>query len=380
MRLPWNRKYMEICFHVILTVLILVGTGAVLLRLGQAKFVIKQTARNFLAVFAPVLWALFFAVLLEPLVNFFQRNYEKRKKGNLAENRKMGTALAYIAVGMGVVWVGSWFGRKIGNTDLNMLAEQISGYIRQVGDMLVLLNLKLAEYGILQNVEGLLFLWTEQSTAWMERKILGLAGGLPILGNSLLDIVIGAVTAFYFLMEKKAILKKCHTTAVVCFGRRFTEWMRAAILEGYHIFSGYLSGQFLDAAIMAILFSVAFWIVGLPYAVVLGVFSGFSNLIPYFGAIMAFLFSMFAGLLSGTPMKAVYASVLILLLQQIDSLFIVPKVVGKKVELHPAEVLLSLSVFGRLFGFWGLFFAIPLGAICKSIFHWFYEWKIQKNF
>lgn len=377
MRLPWNRKYVEISFHVVLTVLILVGTGAVLLRLGQAKIVIKQTAGTFLAVFAPVLWAVFFAVLLEPVVSFFQKQYEKRKKGNPPQNRKIGTALAYIAAGTGLIVAGGWLGRKIGNTDLNALAQQIGAYIRQAGDILVLLNLKLAEYGILQNVEGLLFFWTEQSTAWIEKKILGLAGVLPSMGNSMLDIVIGAVTAFYFLMEKKDILQRCYKISLVCLGERITKGIRTAVLEGYSIFSGYLNGQLLDAAIMSVLFSAAFLIVGLPYAVLLGLISGFSNLIPYFGAVMAFVLSIFAGLLSGTPMKAVYASILILLLQQIDSLFIVPRAVGRRVELHPAAVLLSLSIFGRLFGFWGLFFAVPLGAVCKSVFGWFYERRKQ---
>ena len=78
MRLPWNRKYMEIGFHVILTVLLLVGMIALLLRLFVAKNVILQTAGTFLAVFAPVFWAFFFTLLLEPLTAFWQRFYEKR--------------------------------------------------------------------------------------------------------------------------------------------------------------------------------------------------------------------------------------------------------------------------------------------------------------
>ena len=77
--------------------------------------------------------------------------------------------------------------------------------------------------------------------------------------------------------------------------------------------------------------------------------------------------------MSGTPLKALYASILILLLQQVDSLFIVPRAVGRRVELHPVLVLLSLAVFGRLMGFWGLLFAVPLGALLKNFFFWFYE-------
>ncbi len=376
MRLPWNRKYLEICFHVLITVLALAGTGLLLFRLPAAKNVILHTVGQALTVFAPVLWALFFTLLLEPLVGFFQRQYVKRcslRRRSRIHSRRAGTAFAYLSVLLFLILAGGWSAKKIGGTDLERIAEQIGGYLRSAGDLLVLLNLKLAEYGVLRNVEGMLSAWTDELTEWIQRKILGFAGILPGLGGSLLDIVIGATAAFYFLMEKEKILAFLREASAVCFGERFTKGARRIFREISSVFSGYLSGQMLDAAIMAVLFSAAFSVVGLPYAVLLGVISGFSNLIPYFGAVMAFLLAVFTGLLSGTPLKALYASILILLLQQVDSLFIVPRAVGRRVELHPVLVLLSLAVFGRLMGFWGLLFAVPLGALLKNFFFWFYE-------
>lgn len=381
MQLPWNRKYMEISFHVIVTVLILVGMGALLLWLPDAKNVILRTAGSFLAVFAPLFWALFFTLILEPLTSFWQRVYERRcplRRRSRIKNRKVGTALAYFSVGAVLFLLGSFLTEKIGDADLEGIAVQVSDYIRRVGDILVLLNLKLAEIGILQNVEGILSLWTEQATAWIERKVLGFANILPAVGESLLDIIIGATAAFYFLMEKVKISEICKEISDVLLGKRVTGGVRSMFYEIYSVFSGYLSGQMLDAAIMAVLFSAAFLIVGLPHAIVLGLISGFSNLIPYFGAVMAFILAVFSGLLSGRPAKALYASILILLLQQVDSIFIVPKAVGRKVELHPVLVLLSLAIFGRLLGFWGLLFAVPLGALCKNFIFWMYGRKKEK--
>lgn len=378
MRLPWNRKYMEISFHVIITVLILVGITALLFWLPDAKNVILQAAGNFLAVFAPVFWALFFSLLLEPLTNFWQNYYEKHCSlyhRSHIKNRKAGTAFAYISVGLFLFLLGSFLAKKIGDTDIQSIASQIGDYIRRVGDILVLLNLKLAEMGILSNVEGILSLWTEQMTLWIESKIIRLANGIPNIGGSLLDILIGLAAAFYFLMEKRRMFSIFGSFSAVFFGKRVTDCLKRLFFEVYSVFAGYISGQMLDAAIMAVLFSGAFLIVGLPHAVFLGLLSGFSNLIPYFGAITAFILAVFSGLLSGTPAKALYASILILLLQQVDSMFIVPKAVGKRVELHPVLVILSLAVFGRLFGFWGLLFAVPLGALCKNFLYWLYERK-----
>lgn len=362
--------------------LVLVIAVVVLFRLPDAKNVILDSARDFLAVFSPVFWALFFSLLLEPLVSFCQKFYEKKCSSYhriYISNRKTGTMIAYLMVGSILFFIGSFLMKKIGDTDIQNIAFQISDYIRRIGDILVLLNLKLVEMGILADVEGILSFWTDQSVLWIEEKILGLANTIPHIGSSFLDILIGLTAAFYFLMEKKRMMTLYHDFSVVFLGKRTADCLSQVFYEIYFVFAGYISGQVLDAAIMTVLFSGAFFIVGLPHAVFLGFLSGFSNLIPYFGAITAFVLSVFSGLLSGTPMKAVYASILILLLQQADSIFIVPKVVGKKVELHPVGVLFSLAVFGSWFGFLGLLFAVPLGALCKKLLFWLYERKKEKG-
>ena len=375
MRLPWNRKYMEISFHVVITVLILAVMVGILFRLPDAKNVISETARDFLAVFSPVFWAFFFSLLLEPLVSFWQRVCEKQGAGASVNSRKMGTVFAYLTAGLFLFLLGSVLAQRVGNADIQEIITQMVEYIRRTGDILVLLNLKLAEMGVLSNVEGILSFWTEQATTWAEMKLMQFTNTLPHIGGNLLDIIIGLAAAFYLLMEKEAFFSVCRSFSSVFLGERFTHMVRRGLQESYTVFSEYLSGQILDASIMTILFSAAFLLVGLPHAVFLGIVSGFSNLIPYFGAVVAIILAVVSGLLSGTPVKALYGAGLILLLQQIDSLFIVPRTVGKKVELHPALVILSLAVFGRAFGFWGLLLAVPLGALCKNFLFRLYERK-----
>ncbi len=373
MKLPWNRKYLVISFHVIFTVGILVVLGMLVFQLSEAKNVIIQAARGTLAVFAPLLLAIFFSVLFEPLTDFFQRHYEshlsaiQRSKVN---NRKAGTAAAYITIFIILFLGGGWAAKSLGAADLEGLAEQLSAFVQKIGDYLVLVNLKLAELGILQNVEGILSAWTDNATLWIQEKIMGITAYIPKIGSSLVDITVGLTAAFYFLMERERILMYCREISLLLFGEKASRRMRRIFLEINNVVMGYLGGQMTDAAIMAVLFSIAFTVVGLPYGIVLGLISGFSNLIPYFGAIMAFLLAILAGLLSGESIRAVYASILILVLQQIDSVYIVPRVVGKKVEMHPVLVLLSLAIFGRLFGFWGLLIAVPLGALIKNMIYW----------
>lgn len=94
---------------------------------------------------------------------------------------------------------------------------------------------------------------------------------------------------------------------------------------------------------------------------------------------MAFILSVILGLVSGAPIKALYAAITVLILQQVDSIVIVPRVVGKSVELHPALVLIGLAVFGKLFGIVGMVFAVPVTALIKHYLIKLYNHFDEKN-
>ncbi len=382
MRHKWNKKYLEICCYIIGTVGILVLLGAVLFKLSAAKNVILQTARYVLAVFSPFFWSVGIAVLLEPLVCFFQKIYETyiaTDKRNKIKNRKAGTIITYVLV-LGVLFgFGGMVVVQLGTADIAKWAEQIGDFVRKVGDWFVMIQLKLAEYGLLQNVEGLLSTAVLEMSNGIEQFVLRVAAALPNAGGQVVQIVIGLTAAFYFLSEKENVQFFLRQVCDVFFGKRKTDCMANICKEIYHVLMGYLGGQFLDATIMGILFSLAFWVIGIPYGVVIGVVSGFSNLIPYFGAVVAFLLAVLSGVFSAVPMRGLYAAIAIILLQQIDSAVIVPKIMGRKMELHPVLVLFSLAVFGGFFGFWGLLLAVPLGALTKNLFFWFYEKKAMQK-
>lgn len=382
MRLPWNRKYLEIGFHVILTAGVLVLLGAVVFHLSAAKNVILETARHVLAVFAPFFWSVGIAVVLEPLTAFWQRVYEKQlsdKQKMRVKNRRVGTGITYLLV-FGVIAVLLYgIVHGLGTADLESLAEQAGDFTRQAGDWLVLFQLKLAEYGLLQNAEGILTTAVTEISTAIENGVLRAASILPEAGGQILDAAIGFAAAFYFLSEKENVQFFLRQVGNVFLGQRRTGKIAGFFTEVYQVVIGYLCGQLLDAAIMGALFAVTFWFIGIPYGVIIGIFSGFSNLIPYFGAAVAFLLAVLSGLFSTDPMRAVYAAIAILLLQQLDSAVIVPRVVGSRVELHPVLVLLSLAVFGGFFGFWGLLFAVPLGALLKNFFFRLYEEKATKQ-
>ena len=381
MKLPWDKQYLKISFHVIFTVLLIYLLAYVIGNLGDIKqFIVLVTAKT-ISVFAPVIIALLFSFLMNPAVSFFQKKWEKyipNKKQQKFPTRKKGTATVY------VLWLLLFYGIvqyvviKIGTTDVTALADKINAYIQDFSDVFVLISVKLAEYGMFQNVEGILAGWTTDISELLQASIMSVANSISKAGGWAINIVLGLTIAFYILVEKNKILYYCKNIVEVFFHKRAANAIKEFSRLVTSTFSNYITGQVTDAFIMAILISVSFFIAKIPYAVMIGIISGFSNLIPYVGAVIAFLLSVAMGLLSNEPIRALYAVIIVLVLQQVDSILIVPKVVGKSVELHPAFVIISLAVFGGLFGILGMIVAVPLGALIKIFMVRLYEWKKNK--
>lgn len=185
------------------------------------------------------------------------------------------------------------------------------------------------------------------------------------IGKWLINIVLSLIIAFYYLKDKKRILRTAKRILSLILPENLYTALISAVKEVHEVFSGYIRGQLTDALIMSVLIASALSIMKLPFSVPIGIISGFTNIIPYFGAIMGLVLSFITALVSGGIGKAVLAAFVMLVLQQIDSLIIVPKVVGENVSLSPVPVIIALGVAGNLFGLWGMVFAVPTAALIK---------------
>lgn len=136
----------------------------------------------------------------------------------------------------------------------------------------------------------------------------------------------------------------------------------------------YFRGQFLIASIVGILFSIGFLIIGLPMGVVLGLFIGLLNLVPYLQLISlpitALLCLVWTVSTGGDFWLIFWESMAVyVIVQCIQDLFLTPKIMGKSMGLNPAIILLSLSVWGSLLGFMGLIIALPLTTLLISYYN-----------
>ena len=132
----------------------------------------------------------------------------------------------------------------------------------------------------------------------------------------------------------------------------------------------FLRGQMLDATVVGIMAVFGMWLIGLNYFVIIGIFAGLANLIPYFGPITgAFVAVVVSILQTGSYHLALYVIIAFTVIKLIDDTCVLPLVMGKSVHIHPLMVLLAILIGGKLFGILGMLLAVPITSFFKVIIH-----------
>lgn len=142
--------------------------------------------------------------------------------------------------------------------------------------------------------------------------------------------------------------------------------VRGILTEVYAVVQRWFVGQLADMAIMGLLSAVALWIIGVPFALLLGVLSGILGIVPYVGFAVSLVPPVLLAL-ADDPIKAVWVVVAYVLLQQVELDLIYPMLMGRAVSLHPAVVVFALFVSGLFFGIAGLLLAVPLAAALQVL-------------
>ena len=191
---------------------------------------------------------------------------------------------------------------------------------------------------------------------------------LKSVGNfasSLVDIVIAFIVSLYMLGGREHLTSALKNVLSLVFKPRTLAVVNDYGFRSLRIFGNYFYGALLDALCVGVVVSIGLALFRVPYAVLLGMMLGLLNIIPYFGAIIGCIGIALVTLLTTNIYTAIGVIIYVIVIQQIDANIIQPRVVGGSVGLRPIYVLLSITLFGGLFGFWGILLAPPLMAIVQ---------------
>lgn len=183
--------------------------------------------------------------------------------------------------------------------------------------------------------------------------------------NIVFDLFVVIVVSIYILLERKDIknfVKNLMTA--ICEEETYKKWLNFYERTN-NIFYKYISSQFLDGIIVGVLTAIVMNIMGIKYATLLGIMIGLFNIIPYFGAIVAVIIASIITIFTGGFSTALWMTLVVIIVQQIDSNVINPRILGNSLNVSPILVIFATTIGGAYFGVPGMFLGVPVAALIK---------------
>ena len=183
-----------------------------------------------------------------------------------------------------------------------------------------------------------------------------------VLIKGLLSTLAIFLLAYYWNQEGQSVIRTMLRLIPPNRKKEFLEFIDHVEMK----LGAYIRGQAILCLIIGVLAFLAYILIGLPFALALGIFAGVMEMIPVFGPAIGAIPALLVGLSVG-PEKAIWVVVATVLIQTAENIYLLPRVMNKSMGVNPIIILLSMVAFGALFGFAGVLMALPLAAILQFV-------------
>ena len=337
----------------------------------------------------PFIFGLVIAYLMNPLVRFFElKVYSKlwdkifkNKKGNKRKTIRVLSIFTstLIFLGLLITCISYLIPEMI--SSLEMFIANIDLYLNNSKDLLVKIfgGSNTIEEFINNNYDS----FEEFFVKWLNDGMLndimeslsqGIFGTLKFIYN----LVVGYIISIYVLFDKDKFKAQSRKIMYSMFDEDTIDIISDNAKYTDKIFGDFFAGKLIDSLIIGILCFIGMIIFDIPYALVIAVLVGVTNIIPYFGPFIGAIPSVLLILLVD-PSKCVTFIIFIFILQQFDGNVLGPKILGNKTGLSSFWVLFSLLIFGGLFGVVGMIIGVPLFSILYTCINSIIKKKLKKK-
>lgn len=194
----------------------------------------------------------------------------------------------------------------------------------------------------------------------------------------LFNIIIAIIVSIYVVSDKKPLLANVKRLLYAFIPNSQIPETFEVLRECHKMFSGFIIGKSIDSLIIGILCFILMSILRLPYTLLISVIVGITNMIPYFGPFIGAIPGILLLLLID-PTKALIFTILIIILQQFDGLFLGPKILGESTGLKPLWIIIAITIGGSLAGIAGMFFGVPIVAVLRFILNRYLDKRLAKK-
>lgn len=203
--------------------------------------------------------------------------------------------------------------------------------------------------------------------------VIGYFKGIMSFTTSILNIFMAFIISIYMLLNRDSLVHTGKTILSLFLKKHQLEVLGKYTRRSCEIIYSYFYSQALDAIIVGVIMTIGLVVFGAPSAPLLGFMIGLLNMIPYFGAIIGNCLAIGITLLSGNIYGAIFIAIYVIAMQQVDANLIQPRIVGRTLGVRPIYVLFAITLGGGLFGFWGIFLAVPVIAIIQMLYRDYLE-------
>ena len=306
----------------------------------------------FIILFGNVLLPVIISIVIAFLLNGFMTTLIKY---NMSQKLSLSITLIvffgfYLSLFMALPSIG---------TEINNLLQNLPIIVSSFQQNLIEMNNYFSEEEIDQIFANL----SNQISVLLSSALGQLAGTVSLMFNAILYAIMIPLMVFFFLKDKRTLLP----IASILLPKE-NGFMQSVFAEMNDQLFNYVTGKFIEMLLVASASYILFAFLGLPYAVLIAILVGLSVIIPIFGAILVTIPVVLIGLYEwGLSENFYWLLGFYLLIQILDGNVLVPILFSSRNNLHPVVIIIAVLFFGGIWGFWGLFFAIPLATFVKAI-------------
>ena len=312
--------------------------------------------------FMTIIMSIFIAILLEPIVRYL------KKKVKINDILAISLSIIFVILIFTILFL--------------IIVPEIISSVKVLNDIYpyiskkaMLIGKNIADYLAEKNIYTInMEEINNYFTNFIANNVTNIRKVISALFGSLVDWTIGFtnlflafVLAFLILLDKEHLIKTLENIIIIVFGVKNSPYVMNKLKLSKDIFLNYISGKIIVSTIVGLCVYIILLITKTPYAVLSAVLLGVGNMIPYVGAIIGGIIA-FLLILLVAPIKIVFLLIAIAISQLVDGFIVGPRIIGNKVGLNTFWVIVSMIIFGNLFGIVGMFLGIPILSIIKLFY------------
>ena len=329
-----------------------------------------------ISAFLPIIIGGILAYFLEPLVQVVTKLFENNKNSFLKKNKRIiSTLLVCLFVLLLIILLLTWLIPVV----MGYAVEFIKNIDMYVKGFEISINNSFANSEIAQMIIGIERAVVESIKNFNSKDFLELIAFAGKTGSTLLTILLGLIFCPYILIEADKLVTIFNRFMLIFIEEENLELIHNYALKSHRILGQFIYGKFIDSIIIGLIALIGFGLMKIPFFPLLAFIIFITNMIPYFGPFIGGIPVVFIVLLIEGFMPALTIALFIFILQQFDGLILGPRILGDSVGISPFWIICSITVFGGLFGFIGMFLGVPLICVIRMFFNDFIDYRKNRN-